>query len=131
MTPRSPSWRWNIGSERSRAKASYSAARASSMPVRHARMIMWTTSPGPRLLPEVDPAVDRQWLDPRELLVGELQVPHGAEAVLELRHARRADQRRRDPRIAQRPRDRHLRQRLPPGGGDLVQRADPLQVLLA
>ena len=54
-----------------------------------------------------------------------------ADIGLELRDAARADERRGHARIAQRPGQRHLRERLPASPRDRVERADLLERLLA
>src|SRR5689334_15971800 len=74
-------------------------------------------------LPEVDAGLDRVAVDRGQLVVREVEVVERAEAVLELRHAAGADQGRRHARVAQRPRDRHLRERLPAALCHLVERA--------
>ena len=53
------------------------------------------------------------------------------ERVVELLDVARADQRRGDALVAQHPRERHLRERLAARLGDLVERADVLEVLVA
>src|SRR5690349_6892739 len=84
-----------------------------------------------RPLPDVDPGVDRVLLDLRELVVVEVQAVERADVVLELRDAARADQRRGHARVAQRPRQGQLGQRLSAPLRDLVQRPDALEVLVA
>ena len=77
---------------------------------------------GRRARPEIDVALGRVAVDLRELVVGEREVVERAERVVELLDARRADQRRRHALVAQRPRERQLRERLPAPLRDLVQR---------
>ncbi len=62
--------------------------------------------------------------------LGEVKVLDRRDVLLELRDAAGADQRRGDARIAQRPGDRELSERLPTACGDLVQRPDPGDVLV-
>ena len=57
--------------------------------------------------------------------------PAARQILLQLGHAARADQHGGDAGIAQRPGQRHLRERLAPGTGDLIERAHLREVLLA
>src|SRR5690606_5521649 len=66
-------------------------------------------------LPQVDAGVHGVLVDGRELLVGEVQVVDRAEGVVELGDARGTDEDRGHPAVAQRPGQRHLRQRLSAG----------------
>src|ERR1700730_389145 len=84
-----------------------------------------------RRLPQVYVALRRVTIDLGELVVAESEPLERVDGLLELRHAARADERRDDPRVAQRPRDRHLRKRLSPRTGDGVETADAREVLLA
>ena len=61
----------------------------------------------------------------------ELQVVQRGHVLAHLLGPARADQRGRHPRVAQRPRERHLGEALPPRLRDLVQRADAFDVLVA
>src|ERR1035437_2633653 len=82
--------------------------------------------------PEAYPWISRrQFVDLSELLRGETRVVESGYVVLELADAGTADQGRGDARVAERPGERHLRQRLPASTGDLVQPADPSQVRIA
>ena len=62
---------------------------------------------------------------------GEAEAVERADIGLELRDAARSDERRGHARVTQRPRQGHLRQRLPAAPGEGVERADLLQRLLA
>ena len=57
-------------------------------------------------LPEVDAALDGELIDRAQLVVTELQVVQGRDVFLELSHAARSDEYRRDAGIAQTPRQR-------------------------
>ena len=52
----------------------------------------------------------------------EVEAVDRADVLLELGDAACADERRGDARVAQRPGERHLGERLPPSGGEVVQR---------
>jgi hypothetical protein len=66
-----------------------------------------------------------------QLVGGEGRELACGEAVVELRDAAGADQHRRHPLVAHRPGQRHLRERLPPRRGHVVERADVGQRLFA
>src|SRR5580765_3031468 len=66
----------------------------------------------------------RDPVDLGELVLRELEPIQCRDVLLELRDAARPDQRGRDPRVAQGPRQCELRERLSPAPGDLVQRPD-------
>src|SRR6478609_1096284 len=66
----------------------------------------------------------RDPVDLGELVRGELEPVERRDVLLELLDAARPDQRGGDPRVAQRPRQRELGERLSPAPGDLVQRPD-------
>src|SRR5260370_33511160 len=78
---------------------------------------------GARLFPEVQVALLGVLVDARELLRGELEVLERTHVVFDLLGRARADEGRRDARIAQDPRDGHLSERLPARFGDVVQPA--------
>src|SRR3954447_2611310 len=109
----------------------YAARTSGSWPEEPAR-----ASPGPRarLLagtpPQVDAGVGRVTIDLGKLVLGEREALERSEGVVELLDARDADQRRGDPRVAQRPGERHLRERLPAAPCDLVERADLVERLV-
>src|SRR5436305_225039 len=67
-------------------------------------------------------AVDREWLDRGDLVVGQRWLRERSEVVLELGNRRCADQRRGHLRLAQHPGERELRKRLPAVVGDVVER---------
>ena len=69
-------------------------------------------------------------VDLGQLVVGEVEAVERGDVVLELGDARGADERRGHTRVAKRPRERQLSQRLPAPLGDLVQGADPLEHIL-
>src|SRR5581483_11581719 len=54
----------------------------------------------------------------------------GAEILVQLLHAADPDDRSRHPRVAERPRERHLRERLAALARDVAQRPDRLEVLV-
>src|SRR4051794_9170266 len=62
--------------------------------------------------PEVDVRLRGVAVDLLDLTRGEVEAVERAEVVLELADAARPDERRRHARVAQRPRQRELRQRL-------------------
>src|SRR5262249_34595842 len=90
----------------------------------------WTRSAAARLSPDVDRALRGEGVDPRQLLVAEVEPLEGAEVLFELRDAARADERRGDPWVAARPRERHLGQRLAACRGGLPQAAHLRERLL-
>ena len=77
-----------------------------------------------------------RWIEPDlldtlgELVVAEVEPVERGDVVLELLHARGADERRRHARVAERPGERQLRERLPAACGDPVQRSHLRQRLL-
>src|SRR6266566_4056107 len=81
--------------------------------------------------PDVEVALGRVTVDRGELSLAETGQAGRGQVLLQLRHAARADQGRRDPLVAQYPAQRHLRQRLAAPAGDLVEPRDPRQVVLA
>src|SRR5438552_11495898 len=87
-------------------------------------------SDGARLGPEVDAAVRRVVVDLREVLVREVEPVERGDVRLQLLDAARADERRRDARVAERPRERELRETLPASLRDLVQRAHLVEGLV-
>src|SRR4029077_20773546 len=91
-------------------------------------------SPPPLLLarrsPEVDAAVCCVTVDLAELIGRKLELVEGTDILFELRHAAGPDERRRHPRVAERPRQRHLRQRLAAPQRHLVQRPHLADCLL-
>src|SRR5258706_14271127 len=74
-----------------------------------------------RRRPEIDPALDGEAVDLRQLGGREGEVVERLEVVVELGDRARPDQGRGDPRIAQRPGEGHLRQRLPTPARDLAE----------
>ena len=108
----------------SRPCASKATAFALVVPTSSPRTTRTPTSRRARRRPEVHAALDGVAVDRLELVRGELEAADRAEAVLELRDGAGADERRRHARVAQRPRDRQLRERLAPAAGDLVQRRE-------
>src|SRR5439155_5599520 len=74
--------------------------------------------------PDVDPAVGRVAVDLFELGGRELEPVQGGDVLLQLGDAAGPHQRRGHDRVAQRPCDRHLGQRLAAPFRDLVQGAD-------
>src|SRR5438105_4903504 len=80
--------------------------------------------------PEVDVGFGGVAIDLLQLLGAEVETLERSEVLLQLRDARGADERRRHPRVAQRPRERHLPQALAAPRRDLVQRPDLRQRLL-
>src|SRR5206468_4292060 len=89
-----------------------------------------TEAPG-RSGPDVDPRVGRVAVDLGKLVIREVEAVERSEGVVELLEARDADRRRRHARVAQRPRERRLGERLSAPRRDLVQRADLLERLVA
>src|SRR5690606_25764633 len=82
------------------------------------------------LLPPVDAGVHGILIDLCQLRIREGEVVQGTDVLLQLVHAARADEHRRHPRVAQDPRQRHLREALPAARRDVVQRADVPQCLV-
>src|SRR5260370_26849153 len=69
-------------------------------------------------------------VDLPEVFGSEIHIVESAEVLLELLHAAHTDDRGRDTRIAQHPRQRHLRQLLSAELGDLVEVANARHVLI-
>src|SRR6516165_4985878 len=77
------------------------------------RLRLWPRLAGlARGRPDVQIPVEGVAVDPLQLFGVELQIAQRAEAVLDLLPAARTDQCAGDDRVAQYPRDRHLRQAL-------------------
>ena len=74
--------------------------------------------------PEIDVGLGRVAVDLGELVLGEVELLQRGDVGLQLLHAGGADECRRHSRVAERPRQRQLRQRLAAAGRDLVQRLD-------
>src|SRR5205807_1047052 len=72
--------------------------------------------------PEVDVALGGVAVDLGQLVRAEVESLDRRHVVLELGDAARADQRRGDAPVAQRPRERHLGEALAAAPGDLVER---------
>src|SRR5215217_3913738 len=66
-------------------------------------------------------------VDPGELVGPEGEVAQGAEVVLQLPDAARADDRRGDPVVAEHPGEGHLRERLAAVGGELAELLQPAE----
>ena len=81
--------------------------------------------------PDVDAGLDGVAVDGGELVVAERGLAGGGQVLLELPHAACADQRRGDPRVAQHPGDRQLRQRLAAEGLFDAARKQPIPYLPA
>src|SRR5438309_9734075 len=75
-----------------------------------------------RCRPEVDAAIGGVAINFSELVRRKRQLVDRTDVLFQLRDAARADQRRRHPRVAQRPGERHLGQRLAAPLGQLAQR---------
>src|SRR5260370_22948312 len=69
-------------------------------------------------------------VDLPEVFGCEMHIVESAEVLFELLHAAHADDRGGHARIAQHPRQRHLRQLLAAESGDLVERANARHVLI-
>src|SRR6266508_6149640 len=80
--------------------------------------------------PQVDAAVDGVPVDLFDLVAGEGQVRERPDVLLELLDAARTDERGGDTRVAERPGERELRERLAPPLGNRVERTHAVEVLL-
>src|SRR5581483_12467180 len=74
--------------------------------------------------------LEGQAVDLGQLVRRELEPVQGAEILVQLLHAADPDDRSRHPRVAERPRERHLRERLAALARDVAQRPDRLEVLV-
>src|SRR5690348_13382080 len=104
------------------------APRASSFRKLYVRY--WRRRRAPHaLFPDIDAAIGRQLIDCSQLVIAEVELSQGAEAVFELLDRARADERRCHTVIPQHPRDRHLREGLATATGDIVQAANAGEVV--
>src|SRR3954447_13998402 len=92
---------------------------------------VWPVCVARTLSPEIDAAVGRVAIDLAELVVGQLEVVERRDVRFELVEAADSDERGCDAPVAQRPRERHLRERLSAPLRYLVQRADLVEGFLA
>src|SRR5439155_77369 len=83
---------------------------------------------GARPRPQIDSTLDGEAVDLGKLGGLERELVERREIVVELCDRARANQRRCHPRVAQRPSDRHLSQRLPSTPGDVAESAGVGQI---